>query len=144
MNWKNRVTDILGSQYPIIQGAFAGFGTSALAAPVSDAGGFGIITAGALHTPEGLRCQSRQRPLELWDTGCPGYRSLCFSSSCMLLRLDYRSQWFRRQLATSRQGCHCERSPRRSEAIQVVEGSGVTHHHLPTEIASPLLCEGSQ
>ena len=55
MNWKNRVTDILGSQYPIIQGAFAGFGTSALAAPVSDAGGFGIITAGALHTPEGLR-----------------------------------------------------------------------------------------
>ena len=55
MNWKNRVTDILGSKYPIIQGAFAGFGTSALAAPVSDAGGFGIITAGALRTPEELR-----------------------------------------------------------------------------------------
>jgi NAD(P)H-dependent flavin oxidoreductase YrpB (nitropropane dioxygenase family) len=55
MNWKNRVTDILGSDYPIIQGAFAGFGTSALAAPVSDAGGFGIITAGALRTPEKLR-----------------------------------------------------------------------------------------
>lgn len=55
MNWKNRVTDILGSEYPIIQGAFAGFGTSALAAPVSDAGGFGIITAGALRTPEKLR-----------------------------------------------------------------------------------------
>ncbi|MDY6916708.1 MAG: nitronate monooxygenase [Chloroflexota bacterium] len=55
MNWQNRVTDILGSRYPIVQGAFAGFGTSALAAAVSEAGGFGIITAGALRTPERLR-----------------------------------------------------------------------------------------
>ncbi|MFW6126112.1 MAG: NAD(P)H-dependent flavin oxidoreductase, partial [Chloroflexota bacterium] len=60
MNWKNRVTAILGSQYPIIQGAFAGFGTSALAAPVSDAGGFGIITASALRTPERLRDDIRR------------------------------------------------------------------------------------
>ena len=55
MDWKTRVTEILGSKYPIIQGAFGGFGTSALAAPVSEAGGFGIITASALRTPEGLR-----------------------------------------------------------------------------------------
>jgi NAD(P)H-dependent flavin oxidoreductase YrpB (nitropropane dioxygenase family) len=55
MNWKTRVTDLLGSKYPIIQGAFGGFGTSALAAPVSEAGGFGIITASALRTPDGLR-----------------------------------------------------------------------------------------
>jgi len=55
MEWKTRVTEILGSKYPIIQGAYGGFGTSAIAAPVSEAGGFGIITAGALHTPEKLR-----------------------------------------------------------------------------------------
>jgi NAD(P)H-dependent flavin oxidoreductase YrpB (nitropropane dioxygenase family) len=55
MNWRTRVTDLLGSRYPIIQGAFGGFGISALAAPVSEAGGFGIITASALRTPEGLR-----------------------------------------------------------------------------------------
>ncbi len=55
MEWKTSVTELLGSKYPIIQGAFAGFGTSALAAPVSEAGGFGIITAAALRTPEGLR-----------------------------------------------------------------------------------------
>ena len=55
MKWKTRVTDILGSTYPIIQGAYGGFGTSAIAAPVSAAGGFGIITAGALRTPELLR-----------------------------------------------------------------------------------------
>lgn len=55
MEWKTRVTEILGSKYPIIQGAFGGFGTSAIAAPVSEAGGFGIITAGALRTPERLR-----------------------------------------------------------------------------------------
>lgn len=55
MNWKTRVTELLGCKYPIIQGAFGGFGTSAIAAPVSDAGGLGIITASALRTPEKLR-----------------------------------------------------------------------------------------
>ena len=55
INWKNRVTELLGSKYPIIQGAFGGFGTSVLAAPVSEAGGFGIITASAFRTPESLR-----------------------------------------------------------------------------------------
>lgn len=55
INWENRVTELLGSKYPIIQGAFGGFGTSILAAPVSEAGGFGIITASACRTPERLR-----------------------------------------------------------------------------------------
>ncbi len=55
MEWKTRVTEILGSRYPIIQGAYGGFGTSAIAAPVSDAGGFGIITASALNTPVKFR-----------------------------------------------------------------------------------------
>ena len=55
MEWRNRVTELLGSKYPLIQGAYGGFGTSAIAAPVSEAGGFGIITAGALRTPERLR-----------------------------------------------------------------------------------------
>lgn len=60
MEWKTRVTELLGSKYPIIQGAFAGFGTSAIAAPVSEAGGFGIITAAALRTAEGLRQDIRR------------------------------------------------------------------------------------
>jgi len=53
--WKTRVTEMLGIKYPIIEGSFSGFGTSALAAPVSEAGGLGMITAHALRTPEGLR-----------------------------------------------------------------------------------------
>ena len=52
MNWNTTVTELLGSKYPIIQGAFGGFGTSA---PVSEAGGFGIITASSWRTPERLR-----------------------------------------------------------------------------------------
>lgn len=55
MEWKTRVTDMLGIKYPIIQGSYGGFGTSEIAAPVSEAGGLGIITVGALKTPEGLR-----------------------------------------------------------------------------------------
>jgi NAD(P)H-dependent flavin oxidoreductase YrpB (nitropropane dioxygenase family) len=53
--WKTRVTEMLGIKYPIIEGSFSGFGTSALAAPVSEAGGLGMITAHALRTAEGLR-----------------------------------------------------------------------------------------
>ena len=55
MEWNTRVTALLGCRYPIIQGAFGGFGTSAIAAPTSEAGGFGLITASALRTPDGLR-----------------------------------------------------------------------------------------
>lgn len=53
--WQTRVTEMLGIEYPIIQGAYGGFGTSAIAGPVSEAGGLGIITASVLRTPERLR-----------------------------------------------------------------------------------------
>ena len=59
MRWKTKITEMLGCKYPIIQGAFAVFGTAELAAPVSDAGGFGIITAHNF-TPEGLREEIRK------------------------------------------------------------------------------------
>jgi len=53
--WKTRVTEMLGMEYPIIQGSFGGFGTSALATAVSEAGGLGMITANAFKTSEKLR-----------------------------------------------------------------------------------------
>jgi len=66
VEWKTRVTELLGSKYPIIQGALQGPGTSSLAAPVSEAGGFGVITAGALRTPERLR-EDIRRAREMTD-----------------------------------------------------------------------------
>lgn len=60
MKWNNRVTQLLGSKYPIMQGAYQGFGKSTIAAPVSEAGGFGIITAHALRTPKRLRQDIRR------------------------------------------------------------------------------------
>lgn len=55
MNWNNRVTQLLGSKYPIMLGAMQGIGKSTIAAPVSEAGGFGIITAHCFSTPARLR-----------------------------------------------------------------------------------------
>ena len=55
MEWKTRITEILGCKYPIIQGAFAGFGKAELAAAVSEAGAFGIITGHNFKTAELLR-----------------------------------------------------------------------------------------
>jgi nitronate monooxygenase len=53
--WQTKITEMLGIEYPIIQGAYGGFGTSAIAGPVSEAGGLGIITASTLRTPEKLK-----------------------------------------------------------------------------------------
>lgn len=55
MNWKTRVTEILGIKYPIIQGGLAYLAYAELAAAVSNAGGLGQITAMTLESPEKLR-----------------------------------------------------------------------------------------
>ncbi len=55
MEWKTRVTELLGCQYPIMQGAMAGLGNWKFAAAVAKAGGHGILTASVSRTPERLR-----------------------------------------------------------------------------------------
>ncbi|WLD95009.1 nitronate monooxygenase family protein [Alkalihalobacillus sp. AL-G] len=55
MKWETRVTELLGIQYPIIQGGLAYLAYSKLAAAVSNAGGLGQITAMSLSSPKELR-----------------------------------------------------------------------------------------
>ena len=55
MEFNTRVTELLGIQYPIIQGGLAYLAYAELAAAVSNAGGLGQITAMSLSTPEQLR-----------------------------------------------------------------------------------------
>ena len=43
--FKTRITELLGIEYPIIQGGMLWLSTAKLAAAVSKAGGFGIIAA---------------------------------------------------------------------------------------------------
>lgn len=59
---KTRVTELIGSKYPIIQGGMQWVGRAEMAAAVSNAGGFGIVTALTQPTPADLakeiaRCQ---------------------------------------------------------------------------------------
>ncbi len=51
---KTRITELLGIEYPIVQGGMMWVGTADLAAAVSNAGGLGIITALNHPTPEEL------------------------------------------------------------------------------------------
>lgn len=51
---KTRITDIIGSRYPIIQGGMQHVGKAELASAVSNAGAFGILTALTQPTPEAL------------------------------------------------------------------------------------------
>jgi enoyl-[acyl-carrier protein] reductase II len=46
--WKNRITDILGCNYPIISGPMRLITLGKMAASVSNAGGFGVIAASGL------------------------------------------------------------------------------------------------
>jgi len=55
MEWKTRVTELLGCKYPILEGAFAGFGNWQFAAAVAETGAHGMITAAVSRTPEQLR-----------------------------------------------------------------------------------------
>ena len=55
MEWRTRVTELLGCKYPILEGAYAKFGTWEFAATVADTGAHGLITATTSGTPEKLR-----------------------------------------------------------------------------------------
>ena len=56
MDWKTRITDLLGCKYPILEGAYSGIGNWEFAASIADTGAFGEQRARAAHaagrTPE--------------------------------------------------------------------------------------------
>ena len=45
MIWKTSINKMMGTKYPLIMAAFAGFGKTEFAALFSNAGGLGVITA---------------------------------------------------------------------------------------------------
>lgn len=60
MKFHTRVTELLGTQLPIVQGGLAYLAYAELAAAVSNAGGLGQITAMSLSSPELLREEIRK------------------------------------------------------------------------------------
>lgn len=57
---KTRITELLGSRYPIIQGGMQHVGKAELASAVSNAGGFGILTALTQPDPDALAEEIRR------------------------------------------------------------------------------------
>ncbi|AJD49403.1 2-nitropropane dioxygenase [Isoalcanivorax pacificus W11-5] len=57
---KTRITELLGTRYPIVQGGMQNVGYADLAAAVSNAGALGIITALTQPTPEDLEREIRR------------------------------------------------------------------------------------
>lgn len=53
----NQVTEMLGTEYPIIQGAMAGYSNPELVAAVSEAGGYGLLASGGVSGENELRSQ---------------------------------------------------------------------------------------
>jgi nitronate monooxygenase len=57
MKFKTRFTELVGIDYPIVQGGMMWVGRAELAAAVSNAGGLGILTALTQPTPDALRAE---------------------------------------------------------------------------------------
>lgn len=57
---KTRVTELIGTRYPIIQGGMQWVGRAELASAVSNAGGLGVLTALTQPTPEALADEIRR------------------------------------------------------------------------------------
>ena len=57
---KTRVTELLGTRYPIVQGGMMWVGRAELASAVSNAGGLGVLTALTQPTPEALVAEIRR------------------------------------------------------------------------------------
>lgn len=55
MEWKTKITDLLGCRYPILEGAYGRQGGWKFAAAVANSGAHGLITASVAKTPEKLR-----------------------------------------------------------------------------------------
>lgn len=55
MPFRTRITEMLGIEHPIIQGGMQQVGRAELASAVSNAGGFGVLTALTQPTPDALR-----------------------------------------------------------------------------------------
>lgn len=66
MKLKTRVTELLGIEYPIVQGGMMWVGRAELASAVSNAGGLGILTALTQPSPEALLAEI-QRCREMTD-----------------------------------------------------------------------------
>ncbi|MBI2935650.1 MAG: nitronate monooxygenase, partial [Chloroflexi bacterium] len=58
--FKTRLTEMLGIEYPIIQGGMVNIGRAELAAAVSNAGGLGILSSVTLDSPDHLREEIRR------------------------------------------------------------------------------------
>ena len=56
-----KLNEILGTEFPIIQGGMANIATGEFAAACSNAGALGLIAAGGLHSGEELREQIPDR-----------------------------------------------------------------------------------
>jgi nitronate monooxygenase len=55
MQWKSRITELLGCDYPLLQGALSRFGHWKFVAAVAETGAHGCLTAAVSRTPERLR-----------------------------------------------------------------------------------------
>lgn len=53
----NPITEILGSEYPIIQGAMAGLSNPEMVAAVSEAGGYGLLASGSIGDADALQAE---------------------------------------------------------------------------------------
>lgn len=156
MKWKTRLTELLGCDYPIMQGALSRIGNWKFAAAVSEAGAHGCITAAVSLTPEKLRedirkyRQTTDKPFEVnltvgmcphidemlevcLDEGVEVIETAVYNADKYGKRIKEAGRKWIHKTATVKHALHAEKQGADAVIIVGLEGIGFKHIlQLPT------------
>ena len=156
MKWKTRVTDLLGCEYPILQGAMSRLGDWKFAASVSEAGACGCITAAISLTPEKLREDIRRcreatsKPFEVnltvgmcphidemldvcLEEGVEVIETSAFTADSYGKRIKEAGRKWIHKTATVKHAVHAEKQGADAVILVGLEGTGIKNiSQLPT------------
>ncbi len=159
MEWKTRVTELFGCKYPILEGAFGGFGNGQFAAAISETGALGLITAQTSRTPKRLRedikrCQdATDKPfvvnvsvvdpqveeyLEVcFEEGVPAVETAGFKPDALARRIKESGVKWIHKSARVKDAIHAEEVGADAVIVVGLEGAGFkSPEQLPTMITT--------
>jgi len=156
VKWKTRVTELLGCEYPILQGAMSRLGNWKFAASVSEAGACGCLTAAISLTPEKLREDIRRcreatsKPFEVnltvgmcpdidemldvcLEEGVEVIETSAFTADSYGKRIKEAGRKWIHKTATVKHALHAEKQGADAVILVGLEGTGIKNiSQLPT------------
>ncbi|MBN1613067.1 MAG: nitronate monooxygenase [Deltaproteobacteria bacterium] len=160
MQWKTRITELLGCEYPLLQGALSRFGYWKFVAAVCETGAHGCLTAAVSRTPERLRndirkcreatdkpfsvnisignCPHEDKMLDvILDEGIDVVETAVFNADAHGKRIKDAGRKWVHKTATVKHALHAQDQGADAVIIVGLEGIGYKNiHQLPTMVTA--------